>query len=78
MLSDLDLPQDLYNDLLANIRRRMTPQAMKIRADIEVTCFGYEGIDAIKAALLAGEALKRDDCDIKIKVIFTEWSAVMC
>lgn len=28
---------------------------MKIRGDIEVTCFAYEGIDAIKEALTAGE-----------------------
>ena len=42
---------------------------MKIRADIEVTCFGYEGIDAVKQALFAGEACKKEDCDIKIKLV---------
>jgi translation initiation factor 2 subunit 1 len=71
VLGELGLAEDLKLELLTNIKRRLTPQAMKIRADIEVTCFGYEGIDAIKAALRAGEACKREDCDIKIKVEFT-------
>lgn len=33
----------------------MAPQPVKIRADIEVTCYNYEGIDAIKESLLEGE-----------------------
>jgi hypothetical protein len=45
----------LQNDLLTYIKRRLAPQPVKIRADIEVTCFTYEGIDAIKAALTEGE-----------------------
>jgi translation initiation factor 2 subunit 1 len=42
---------ELKTDLLTYIKRRLAPQPVKIRADIEVTCFTYEGIDAIKAAL---------------------------
>ena len=37
--------------LLQNIKNRLTPQITKIRCDLEVSCFKYEGIDAIKAAL---------------------------
>jgi len=55
--------------LLKSIKRRMTPKPVKIRADIEVTCFGYEGIDAIKEALKAGEALSKPDLPIKIKLV---------
>ena len=27
-----------------NVRRRMTPQPIKIRADVELTCFAYDGV----------------------------------
>lgn len=41
------------DELIAVCKARLTPQALKVRADIEVTCFGYEGIDAIKDTLRA-------------------------
>ena len=31
--------------------------ATQVRSDFEVTCFAYEGIDAIKAALMKGALL---------------------
>lgn len=55
--------------ILTYIRRRLAPQPVRIRADIEVTCFSYEGIDAIKEALLAGEAASTADAPMKIKLI---------
>ena len=42
-------------ELVGYIGRRLTPQPTKVRADVEVTCFGYDGIDAVKEALRAGE-----------------------
>lgn len=42
---------------------------MKIRADIECACYGYEGIDAVRAALKAGLALSTVDMPIKINLI---------
>lgn len=53
--------QDLREPLLQMIERRLTPKAVKVRADVEVTCFDYEGIDSIKAALKAGEAVSTDE-----------------
>lgn len=49
------------------IRKRMTPQSVKVRSDLEVTCFGYEGIDAIKAALIAGEQCSTKEIPIKVR-----------
>jgi len=45
--------QAVTDELVAICKQRLTPQAVKVRTDIEVTCFGYEGIDAIKEALRA-------------------------
>jgi translation initiation factor 2 subunit 1 len=64
----LDISPETKEELITNIRRRLTPHALKIRADIEVNCFGYEGIEAIKQALFAGEACKTETADVKIKV----------
>jgi len=55
--------------LLNNIKRKLTSQAVKIRADVEVACYGYEGIDAVKIALKAGLALSTDELPIKINLI---------
>ena len=45
------------------------PQAVKVRADIEVGCCAYEGIDAVKNALRAGIACSVEDMPIKINLI---------
>ena len=54
---------------MENIKLKLTQQAVKIRADIEVSCFTYEGIDAIKDALRAGIAYSTDEVAIKINLI---------
>ena len=42
-------PIEALNDavkegITKNVRRRMTPQPIKIRADVELTCFAYDGV----------------------------------
>ena len=49
-----ELDDETKKVLINNIKRRLTPQAVKIRADVEVSCFAYEGVDAVKNALKAG------------------------
>nr|XP_032816204.1 eukaryotic translation initiation factor 2 subunit 1-like [Petromyzon marinus] len=63
VLDGLDLTEEEKGFLLENIHRRLTPQAVKIRADIEVACYGYEGIDAVK------EACFTEKMPIKINLI---------
>ena len=55
--------------MLTHIRRRLMPQAVKVRADVEVGCCGYEGIDAVKAALRAGMALSTEELQVKVNLI---------
>ncbi|CED83181.1 eukaryotic translation initiation factor 2 subunit alpha [Phaffia rhodozyma] len=65
----INLPAATLETLRENIARRLTPKPVKIRSDIEVKCFAYEGIDAIKAALKAGEALSTESIPIKIRLV---------
>ncbi|CAG8648368.1 1831_t:CDS:2, partial [Scutellospora calospora] len=65
----IEISKEISDELLNNIKRRLTPQPNKIRADIEVTCFGYDGIDAIRMALRAGEACETSDMIIKVKLV---------
>jgi translation initiation factor 2 subunit 1 len=67
--ADLDVPQELKEELTKYILRRLAPQPIKIRSDIEVSCFTYEGIDAIREALFAGMALGSETNPIRIKLI---------
>lgn len=69
MFDGLNVPEDILEETKANIARRLTPQPVKIRADIELTCFGYAGIDAIKRALKAGEAVGTESIPIKVKLV---------
>lgn len=43
---------------------------MRIKADFELRCHEYEGVEAIKAALLAGETKSRGGCGVKVKTSF--------
>ncbi|KAK9855075.1 Nucleic acid-binding [Penicillium brevicompactum] len=51
------------------IGSKLTPHPTKVRADIEVTCFGYDGIDAVKDALRTAEEQNTADNQIKVKLV---------
>lgn len=56
--------------LMVNIRRRMTPQPLKIRADVELTCFAYDGVLHIKDAMRAAQAASKDsECVVNMKLV---------
>ena len=47
----------------------MAPTPMKLRADFELTCFTYEGIDALKEALITARTMTNaKDKDIQVSV----------
>lgn len=60
VFGDLVPPGPLRDRLLATIKHRLTRKPVKIRADIEISCFEYSGIDAIKEALIAGKNCSTD------------------
>lgn len=72
------LDEPVKKFMLSQICKRLTPTAIKIRADIEVTCFHYEGITAIKRALLKGMALGSEELPIKIKLVAPPLYVMLC
>lgn len=63
------LSEEVKNALVQNIRRRMTPQPLKIRADVEMKCFQFDGVLHIKEAMRKAEAVGNKDCPVKIKLV---------
>jgi translation initiation factor 2 subunit 1 len=57
------------DELQSYISKRLTPHPTKVRADVEVTCFGYDGIEAVKEALRAAEADNTPDTQVKVKLV---------
>uniref|UniRef100_A0ACD5YE01 Uncharacterized protein n=1 Tax=Avena sativa TaxID=4498 RepID=A0ACD5YE01_AVESA len=60
---------EIKDALVKNIRRRMTPQPLKIRADVEMKCFQFDGVLHIKEAMRKAEAAGNADCPVKIKLV---------
>lgn len=67
MLDELNLDEKTKKVLLMNISQRLMPQAVKCRADIQVSCFTHEGIDAVKEALMKGLENDKEDMPIKVQ-----------
>lgn len=85
---DVEAPNKVVMDeLVSYIKNRLTPQPVKVRADLEVTCFGYNGIDAIKTALRAAESHAStaaapegsvDNPEIKVKLVAPPLYVLSC
>ncbi|KIM21775.1 hypothetical protein M408DRAFT_333261 [Serendipita vermifera MAFF 305830] len=69
VFTGLNIPQATLDILISTIARRLTPQPIKLRADIELTCYTSGGIDAIKKALRAGEAVGTETVPIKARLV---------
>jgi translation initiation factor 2 subunit 1 len=69
LFAEIPVDPEIRDVLVSNIKRRLAPQPMKIRADVEVTCFHYDGIDAIKEALKKGEETSTEDCPVKVRLV---------
>lgn len=69
ILDECNLDEETRTVLLSQIQRKLQSQAVKIRADIEVSCFEYEGIDAVKSSLREGIAQSTQEIPIRINLI---------
>lgn len=69
VLNDLKLSPEVLEALMAGVRRRLTPQQCKLRARIEVQCFEFAGVEAVKRALHAGLTVSTEELEVKIKLV---------
>ncbi|XP_033738823.1 eukaryotic translation initiation factor 2 subunit 1-like [Pecten maximus] len=69
LLDECGIDTNTKDTLLTNIKQKLSPKLVKVRADIEVACVQYEGVDAVKRALKKGLALTTDALPIKINLI---------
>lgn len=60
IFKQLEVDEEIKKELFEEIKKRLAPKPVPIRADFDITCFSYDGISAIKKALLAGQAKSTD------------------
>ena len=68
-IKNINITPEIKKSLLEILKVRMVPQPVKIRAEFSLTCYKFEGIDAIKYALLQGEKLSTPEIQVKFRVI---------
>ena len=56
----------MKEELKTIIERRLAAQSVKLRAVIELTCFTYDGIEAIKKALRTGLDMSTEQIPIQV------------
>ena len=61
VFSKITIDSDVKAVLIEAIAKKMAPTAVKLRADFELTCFTYEGVDALKEALLTAKKQVNDE-----------------
>lgn len=63
------LEEKLKEDIEISLRRKLITQALRFRAKVDVSCSQFEGIDAIKEALLKGLEASSEECEVKVQLV---------
>jgi translation initiation factor 2 subunit 1 len=77
-LEGIEITPEVRKSLLLDIGRRLTPQPIRFRADVEVTAYTYEGVNALRTALLAGEACSTETVKVNVKLVAPPLYVVLC
>lgn len=64
-----DVKDAIKKDIEESLRRKLIQQMCRLRAKCEVSCSEYEGIDAIREALLKGFEASTEESEVKIRLI---------
>eukprot|EP00931_Biecheleriopsis_adriatica_P059878 TRINITY_DN358_c0_g3_i1.p1 TRINITY_DN358_c0_g3~~TRINITY_DN358_c0_g3_i1.p1 ORF type:complete len:333 (-),score=119.31 TRINITY_DN358_c0_g3_i1:168-1166(-) len=63
------LADKIKEDIEVNLKRRLIQQTVRLRAKVDCSCNEYEGVDAVKEALLEGMKASKEDCEVKINLV---------
>jgi len=77
-LERIKIPEDIRELVMSNLKRKLTPQVVKIRGDVGVTCEARAGIDAIKDSFKAALEVSTKEYPIQITLIGTPLYMVVC
>jgi len=77
-LERIKIPEDIRELVMSNLKRKLTPQVVKIRGDVGVTCESRAGIDAIKESFKAALEVSTKEFPIRITLIGTPLYMVVC
>ena len=69
LLDKMKIDQKYKDELMKILKERLAAQPVKIRADFKLTCYTFDGIEAIKEALLSGEKKGTEKTPIKFTMI---------
>ena len=69
ILDGLKISDEIKEDLKKILKERLVAQPVKIRSDFKLTCYSFEGIEAIKEALSNGEKKGTEAIPIKFRMI---------
>ncbi|KAJ2852116.1 hypothetical protein IWW36_000495 [Coemansia brasiliensis] len=69
VFGEFDLEPGLLDELMVDISRHMKPQRAKLRAKVDVRCFSFEGIEAIRRALKAAQDVSTEKTKLDITLI---------
>ena len=69
LLDKMKVDQNYKDELMKVLKEKLVAQPVKIRADFKLTCYTFDGIEAIKEALLSGVKKGTDKTPIKFTMI---------
>lgn len=72
------LADKIKEDIELHMKRRLVVSTVRLMAKCEVSCSAYEGIDAIKEALLEGVKVSSDGLEVDVKLIAHPVFALTC
>ena len=70
IFSKINISDEHKEMLLATLRRKLTLNPLKIRVDFSLTCTNYDGVEAIREALLTAKNEVNDETwNLEFKMI---------